>query len=87
MQILFKFQVNRMKIDNFRNSAYVDLLAYGDLKMNRWLNSVTGYANALQISGQWMKIDNFRNSAYVDLKINRWLNSVTGYANALQISS
>ena len=47
MYVLFKFQVNGMKIDNFRNLAHVDLLAYvdllvqGDLKNNRWLNSVT----------------------------------------------
>ena len=36
MQLLFKFQVNRMKIDSFRNLAYVDLLAKVDLK-NNWL--------------------------------------------------
>ena len=40
MQLLFKFQVNRMTIDNFRNLAYVDILAYVDLKNNWWLNSV-----------------------------------------------
>ena len=40
MQILFKFQVNQMKIDNFRNFAnvkflaYVDILADVDLKNN-----------------------------------------------------
>ena len=28
MQLLFKFQVNRMKIEDFRKSAYVVLLAY-----------------------------------------------------------
>ena len=35
-KILFKFQVNRVKIDNFRNSAYVDLLVHVALK-NNWL--------------------------------------------------
>ena len=41
MEMLFKFQVNQMKIEDFRNSAYVDLLvivdllAFGDLKINR----------------------------------------------------
>ena len=36
MQLLFKFQVNRMKIDNFRTLAYVDVLVDVDLK-NNWL--------------------------------------------------
>ena len=48
MKILFKFQINQMKIDDFRNLAYVDLLADVDLKHNWWLNSVTWYANPLQ---------------------------------------
>ena len=52
MQLLFKFQVNRMKTDNFTNSAYVVLLAYFDLENNWCLNSVTWYANPLQISSQ-----------------------------------
>ena len=34
LQILFKIQVNQMKIDNFRNLAYVDFLAYVDLLAN-----------------------------------------------------
>ena len=50
-QILFKFPVKGMKSDNFRND-YVDFLAYVDLKINRWFNSATRYANALQISSQ-----------------------------------
>ena len=51
-----------MKIDNFINNfrnlahgeilAYVDLLADIDIKNNRNLNSVSWYANALQISCQ-----------------------------------
>ena len=32
MQLLFKIQVNGMKIDNFRNLAFVDLLADGPQK-------------------------------------------------------
>ena len=37
MQILFKFQVNRMKIEHFRNTILVvELLVYVDLK-NNWL--------------------------------------------------
>ena len=65
MQLIFKFQVNRMKIDNFRNNlkirpavflvdlmAYVELLTYDNLKSNRWLNSLTWYANPIQISSQ-----------------------------------
>ena len=45
--MLFKFQVNWIKIEDFRNLIYVDLLVYVDLfayvdqKNNRWLNSVT----------------------------------------------
>ena len=44
-----------MKIDNFRNSAHVDVLAYVDLKNNLWLNWVTWHANPLQISSQWVE--------------------------------
>ena len=58
MQMLLKFEVNRIEIEDFRNLAYVDILVYIDLlayvylKMKRWLNLVTWYANALQISSQ-----------------------------------
>ena len=58
MQMLFKFQVHWIKIKDFRNLADVDLLVYVDilpyfyLKINRWLNLVTWYANALEISSQ-----------------------------------
>ena len=67
-----------MKIANFRNSAYVNLLADVDLKNNWWLNSMTKYATPLQISSHQIKIDNFRNLAYVDLLAdvdlkNNWL--------------
>ena len=47
MEMLFKFQVKWIKIEDFRNLAYVDLLVdvdlftYGDHKNNRWLNLVT----------------------------------------------
>ena len=43
MQMVFKFQVNWIKIEDFRNLAdvdllvYVDLFAYGNNKNNRWL--------------------------------------------------
>ena len=44
-------KVNRMKIDNFRNSAHVDLLADVDLKNNWWLTWLKkSYANPVQIS-------------------------------------
>ena len=52
MQMVFKFQVNRIKIEDFRNLAYVDLLIYDDLKINTQLSSATSYANGLQISSQ-----------------------------------
>ena len=58
MQILFKFQVNRMKNDNFRKLAHVDFLTYVhlladvDLKNACLLISVTWYANPLQSSSQ-----------------------------------
>ena len=32
--------------------AYFDILAYVDLKINRWLNSLTWYVNHFQISSQ-----------------------------------
>jgi len=53
--MFFKFQVNRIKIVDFRNLfsvdllVYVDILVYGYRKTNRWLNSA---ANGLQISSQ-----------------------------------
>ena len=56
MEMVFKFQVNRMKNDNFRNLAIVDFLAWVhllanvDLKNTWLLNSVTWYVNPLQIS-------------------------------------
>ena len=31
MKMLFKFQVNWIKIEDFRNSAYIDLIVYVDL--------------------------------------------------------
>ena len=37
MKLLFKFQGNWMKIEDFRNLAYVDLLASFDIKNNWWL--------------------------------------------------
>ena len=58
MQMLFTVQVNWIKIEDFRNFANVDLLIYVDLlanvyrKINRWLNSVSWYANGLQISSK-----------------------------------
>ena len=58
MQMLFKFQVNLIKIEDLEPLAQIGLLAYFDLsayvylKVNRWLNLVTWYANALQISSQ-----------------------------------
>ena len=84
-----KFQVNWMKIGNFINVAFVDLLSdvyllsKDDLKTNHWLNSVTRLQMFFKFEVNSMKIDNFRNLAgvdllaYVDLKTNHWLNSVT----------
>ena len=51
MQMLFKFQVNGIKIEDFRNLADVDLLVYADFfacdnqKINRWLKSVSWHVN------------------------------------------
>ena len=59
MKILFKFQVNRMKIEDFRITTLVDLgpmLTFWSmltLKIFRWLNSVIWNINPLQISSQW----------------------------------
>ena len=57
VQMVFKFHVNQMKIEDFRiiwfkfgpNLAQIDILAYVDLKINRWLNLATWCANGLQI--------------------------------------
>ena len=82
MQFLFKFEVNRMKIEDFRNSAYVDLLADVNLK-NNWLVELFSdlkYKILLKFQVNQMKIEDFRNLievvdllAEVDLK-NNWLN-------------
>ena len=50
--MLFKFQVNWIKIEDLRNLAYVDLLFYVDLKIKMWLSSATSNANGLQMSSQ-----------------------------------
>ena len=69
MQILMKFQVNQMEIDNFRKMACVDLksdvdiFAYVDLKHNWWFNSYQW--RDVQIHFKFevnrMKIEDFRN--------------------------
>jgi len=41
-----------MKIYNFINPAYVDLLVEVNFKNNGWLNSMTKYATSLQISSK-----------------------------------
>ena len=71
MQMLFEFQVNWIKTEDFRNSAYADLLvyvdlfAYGNHKNNRWLNSVTWNINPLYISSQSDGNWGFRNTTLV----------------------
>ena len=73
MQMLFKFQVNWIIIEDFRNLASVDLLVYVDLfaydnhKNNRWLNSVTWYVNPFQISAQSDEIEDLENFAQIGL--------------------
>ena len=52
MQMLFKCQVKSDENWGFINPAYVDLLVYVDIKINRWLNPVPWYVNVLQISSQ-----------------------------------
>ena len=53
MQILFKFQVNGMKIEDFRNTTLVvDLGPMLTSKIIGWLDSVTETINPLQISSQ-----------------------------------
>ena len=41
-----------MKIEDFRNFPYVDLLADVDIKNNWYFNSVISYAYGLEISSQ-----------------------------------
>ena len=42
MQMLFKFQVNSIKIEDFRNLAYVDILVYVDLLAYVYLKKLIG---------------------------------------------
>ena len=61
MQLLFKFQVNRMKIDNFRKSAYVVILAYDDLKnIGGWIQR-PDMQILFKFQVNRMKIEDFRN--------------------------
>ena len=89
MQILFKFLVNRMKIDNFRNAADVDSVAHVDLKNNWWLNLMIKYATPLQISsqsdenGQFLKLGLRWPFGQCWPQNNWWLNTVTWNANPL----
>ena len=59
MQMLFQFQVNRMKTEDFRNTTLVvdfgPILTFCSLltpKIIRWLNSLSENINCLQISSQ-----------------------------------
>ena len=62
MKILFKFQINRMKIDNFTNSAYVDLASTIDQQsQGRYLQSLkvserSAERFGLKVSGQPNKL-------------------------------
>ena len=84
MQMLFKFHANWIKIEDFRNLAYVDLFSNGNHKNNRWLNSVIWYVNLFQISTQ-MKIEDLENLAqigllvYVDLLADVYIKIVGGW--------
>ena len=61
MQILLKFQVNRMGIDNFRNLARVDPLAYVDLKIiGGWLEWAD-LQMLLKFQVNQIKFDDYRN--------------------------
>ena len=59
MKSLFKFHVNRMKIEDFRNTALVvvlgPMLTFWSMLISKtigWLNSLTWNVNPLQISSQ-----------------------------------
>ena len=55
MEILIKFQLNWMKIEDFINfTLVVDLLAYVHLKNDVWLNQVTWYHNNLYYPGKFL---------------------------------
>ena len=74
MQLLFKFQVNRMKIEDFRNTTLVvdlgPMLTFWSMLTSKIIGGWIQWPD-MQILFKFqvnrMKIDNFRNLAYVDL--------------------
>ena len=90
MQMVFKFQVSRIKIDNFRNVAQVDVLACWPILTSKLVGGWIQWPD-MQILFKFqvnrMEINNFRNLAYIGLKNNVWLNSMTWFVNPFQISS
>ena len=60
MQMVFEFQVNRMKIEDFRNLTYVDLLAYSNLKIiGDWIQR-SDMQMLFKVQVNRMKIEDFR---------------------------
>jgi len=91
--MLFKIQVNWIKIEDFRNLTYVDVFGlcwpqnskvvqFSDIKF-KWSSNLKSIGWKLRILENMAQ---FGLLAY-DLKISRWLNSATGFANDLQILS
>ena len=64
MQLLFKFQVNRRKIHNFRNLAYVDLLT--SKTIGGWIQW-PDMQMLFKFQVNQIEVEDFRNLAYVDL--------------------
>ena len=97
MQILFKFKVNRMKIEDFRNVGLCwpsglcwpqneEVIDFIDL-ICKWSSNFKSIRWKLRILENLCNLAQICLLANVDLKINRWLNSLTWYAKVLQISS
>ena len=102
IHILFTFQVNRMKIDNFINVTHVDVLANVDLLTSKlrggWIQR-PNIQMLFKFQVNRINIEDFRNPDCVDLlvyfdlladsdpKNNKWLNSVTWYVKPFQISN
>ena len=103
MKMLFKFQVNQMKIEDLRKfGPNWPILTFWLKLTSKFIGGWIQWPDMqmlFKFQVNWIKIEDFRNLAYVDLfvyvdlftngdhKNNKWLLSVIWYVNHFQIST
>ena len=95
--MVLKFQVNQIKIEDFRKfGPNWTTLTFWPMFSSKLVGGWIQWPDMqmlIEFQVNWIKIKDFRNLAHVDLvayvylKINKWLSSATSYANGFQISS